>query len=506
MTFRQINRNIIKEYFKTRSIIDVAGKTEISVDLIKGILFTRGVVDKDGIDLGLNEEKPIDDVFCYEGPEAVTIRVELDFGKLISKDKQILEKYGNAKDGRIYRDFIIPPKFTLHQLNYVIQQAFGWQNCHSHNFSMKNSDFTKITKGMFKNWCDLCGIYFRYPDSDHEDLYWDDDFEEGMDYEEYFASKYIGPYEYRALGDYFLENQLKVKSFNDNNRMLPIIHPSSFYDYQENKNLNNKITEKSISTIKPLESTLDDLQVAGMIFEGKFESLIESLEVLNVLIAKGKKKPDYMLFKNELINNVIKNGKETFDDEMEKFGVVRNNLFDVLKARREVEKAISEGQFDVVTSWNERMDNASVAYQKIIDNSQPPVMPVTDEITYEYDSGDGWEVKIKSLESYYDDSIYYKNSLGKETTNKIVIHDEKGNEVSESLAKKIIDVINFRKPKCIESSGIKLLDDVGGPSGFINMLRELNEPSNKEDAENMRVWAYDLMKWSSEEIDSDTLL
>jgi hypothetical protein len=506
MTFRQIDNNVLNEYFKTRSIVDVAKIVEIPEDLIQGILFTRGVVDVDGLDLGLNEVEPIKDVFNYEGPEAVTIRIEIAFGKLSMKDKKLLEKYGKAKDGRFYRDIIIPPKFTLHQLNYVIQQAFGWQSSHLHNFTMGDEDFQKITKGMFKDWCDLCGIYFRYPDSDHADIYWDDDYEEGRDFKEYYSSKYTGHYEYRALGDYYLENQLKVKFFNDNNRMIPFRHPITFDEYMENQKSGKKIEKKEISTIRPLESTLKDLQAVEMLFEGKFESLIESLEVLDVLVPKGREKPSYKLFEEEMIEGVIKLYQESLKDDIKDFEEIRKNLFEVIQDRVKIENAIIEGQFDVVTSWNEKMDSASEDYQEMIDDSQPPVMPVTNEIKYEYDFGDGWEVTIKCIDSYYDDSNYYKDSLGKSVTDEIVIHDGDGKVISDEFANKIVNVVNYQKPACIELSGIKLLDDVGGPGGFINMLRELNVPSSKEGYENMRTWAYDLMNWSPKPIKPEHLL
>jgi hypothetical protein len=503
MTFRQINNNILKEYFQTRSIKEVAKKIEINEALIQGILFTRGIVDDEGVDLGLTKALEIEDAFGFEEPESVLIRIELNFVKLTAKEKRILEKYGHAKNARIYRDIIIPPNFTLHQLNYVIQQSFGWKNYHLHDFLLKQKDFKKITRGKFKEWCDLCGVYFRFPDADDQDLYWDDDYEEGVDYKEYFASKYTGNYEYGALGDYFLENQLKVKSFNEHNRMIPI-HPPLWLD--SSKKDGNKIASNEISTIKPLESTLEELKFSSIMLEGKFESLIESLEVTKVLVPYGRKLPDYKLFKNEMIKQVIKENKTTLKQDLEQFVQIRNDLFKVIADREKVEQSIKEGQFDVVTSWNERMDKASIDYQELVEDTQPPTMPVTDEIIYEYDFGDGWEVSIKSVESYYDDSDYFKDALGKYSTNKVEIHDSKGDTVSDELAQKIVDVINDHKPICIDSSGVNLLDDVGGPIGFINMLRELNEPSSKETFENIKEWAFELMSWNQSEIVPDTLL
>lgn len=498
MTFRQLNSNIINDFLKIRSIEGVAKHFSISEELISAVLFTHGLIDENRVDLKLDEPVSIVDAFGYEGPEAISIRIEIEFGKLSSKDKRILEKYGKAKDARIYRDVIVPPNFTLHQLNYVIQQAFGWQNYHLHCFNMEQKDFKKITKDKFKNWCDLCGIYFRYPDGDDSDIFWDDDYTGETNLKEYFASKYTGDYEYGALGDYYLENQLKVKDFNDKNRMLPLRPNFSFKASTEDEN--------QIETIIPLKSSIKQLKQSRIIFEGKFETLIESLKLSDILVAKGRPIPDYSIFKNEMIKDVILENKKFFNQELETFSNVRKNFFAVIDERDEMEKAIERKEFDAVTVWRDKVDKVSEEYQRIVDNTQPPVMPVTDKINYEYDFGDDWQVSITSLESYYDDSVYYKDDSNKEVTDKLVFHDSEGNVVADDLVKKIISTIVNKKPTCINVNGVNMIDDAGGVYGFIRMLRELNEPTNKEEEENMKVWAYELMNWNSKVSKPDTLL
>lgn len=207
-----------------------------------------------------------------------------------------------------------------------------------------------------------------------------------------------------------------------------------------------------------------------------------------------------------MIKDVILENKKFFNQELETFSNVRKNFFAVIDERDEMEKAIERKEFDAVTVWRDKVDKVSEEYQRIVDNTQPPVMPVTDKINYEYDFGDDWQVSITSLESYYDDSVYYKDDSNKEVTDKLVFHDSEGNVVADDLVKKIISTIVNKKPTCINVNGVNMIDDAGGVYGFIRMLRELNEPTNKEEEENMKVWAYELMNWNSKVSKPDTLL
>ena len=56
-------------------------------------------------------------------------------------------------------------------------------------------------------------MYFRFPTEDYEDLYWDDDYEEGRSFSTWLRSKYTGPYVYGGEGDYYLPNQYEVRHF-----------------------------------------------------------------------------------------------------------------------------------------------------------------------------------------------------------------------------------------------------------------------------------------------------
>ena len=146
-------------------------------------------------------------------PEVLKLKLSLDMEYVDESDMEILRKYGKVQNG-ITRKILVPADITLHALNYVILRSFGWQNSHLHRFCLPKEVFQKLTDGKnkvdkfglveydgkYKNWVNLCGLYFRYPTEDFEDIYWDDDYEEGQSIKTWFRRKYTGPYDY--LGEW----------------------------------------------------------------------------------------------------------------------------------------------------------------------------------------------------------------------------------------------------------------------------------------------------------------
>jgi hypothetical protein len=444
MTLRQCANIIIEDYIKTRSIDETVKNTDMPKGMVQGILWNKGFIDDESKDLGVEIDlaKKKEDFFILEGPEAFCLHLEVDTDGISDCERKILMELGKSKDGTISRDITIPSHFTLHQLNYAIQAAFGWKNTHMHNFTMDEGAFERITQSKFKQWRELCGVYFRFPDEDDEDLYWDDDYGEDEDLNKVFATRYIGPYVYGAMGDYYLENQQKLVNFIKEREV--------------------EIGEE-VNDLKDLES-----------FEERHKNLIESLKVSDVLIPKGRVKPTFEDLESNLIEPILHGQKNNLDDDLKKYGAVKKDLFDVLKSREKIDELISQGIFDVVTTWNQDMDEASHAYQEFVNNSEPPRMPVADCLRYDYDFGDGWNVKVTFADCYYDDSKYEINDKGIRETKKLVIHNSNNEVVDEKLTAVIKNTINNLKPYCIEVNGLNLIDDIGGIDGFINMLKNDN--------------------------------
>ena len=149
-------------------------------------------------------------------PEVLKLKLSLDMEYVDDADMEVLRKYGKVENG-ITREILVPADITLHALNYAILRSFGWQNSHLHRFCLPKETFQKLTggknkvdkydmveyDGKFKNWVDLCGIYFRYPTEDFEDIYWDDDYKEGQSIKTWFRKKYTGPYRYNGEWEHY---------------------------------------------------------------------------------------------------------------------------------------------------------------------------------------------------------------------------------------------------------------------------------------------------------------
>ena len=130
---------------------------------------------------GLTTEQLYND-HMVKRPEVLKLKLSLDMEYVDDDDMEVLRKYGKVEQG-ITREILVPADITLHALNYAILRAFGWQNSHLHRFCLTKEGFQKLTggknkvdkyglveyDGKFKNWVDLCGIYFRYPTEDFEE-------------------------------------------------------------------------------------------------------------------------------------------------------------------------------------------------------------------------------------------------------------------------------------------------------------------------------------------------
>ena len=132
--------------------------------------------------------------YVGDGHKILKLHLEL-IADIDDEAEHILKKYGKVKRA-ISRDILAPADMRLHNLHYAIQRAFGWQNSHLHNFAYPDEVFSQLTDNKLTKWLDLCGIYFRFPDGDNEDLYWDDDYDGSVSPKTWFKRKYIGPYYY----------------------------------------------------------------------------------------------------------------------------------------------------------------------------------------------------------------------------------------------------------------------------------------------------------------------
>ena len=111
-----------------------------------------------------------------------------------------------------------------------------------------------------------------------------------------------------------------------------------------------------------------------------------------------------------------------------------------------------------------------------------PVSPITEQLIYSYDFGDGWKVFINC------ENVYTRNGDGD-------WEDSKGENV-DGLEGDLEKVIAKYSPVCIEKDGIELVDDVGGIYGFCRMLQTIYETDTgiEEDREESERYSKLLLK------------
>ena len=374
--------------------------------------------------------------------------------RLTEEEREILQRFGRMETS-ISRDVIIPEQMTWHALNYVILQLFGWQNSHLHNFELKKSDLHAVTKGgLFGEYAKLCGILFRFPDDDYEDQYWDDNYEYNMSFKTWMRGKYRGPYgKYEGKGELYSANQKEVKEFYQYYPVMDIREPFEEYwkrvrdseakneETDQNDALHFKTEKDEIRIIKripPAEATLEELN-RSISFERDFNCLLERLKVTDVLLDEDEKKP----------------------------------------APNDWREAVQLANYYLINSKQAQALNL-----------MPVVFPMTDEVLYAYDYGDGWIVRIACQKSYFKDGAGFK--------------DAKGKPADAALTEKLRHVTEKLLPICIHKDGINLVDDVGGLGGFCEFLQIINS-DDKEAAREYRTWASGL-GWTGRNVKPENML
>ncbi len=333
-------------------------------------------------------------VYINEGAKVLRLHLEL-VNYFSDGEKEVLKKYGKSISGGITRDILIPDSMLLHNLHYVIQKAFGWQNSHLHDFTYKKEVLDRLTFNKFIYWSDLCGIYFNFPLEDNMDRFWDDDYVEGKSFTSWLKSKYKGPYKFLGKSENYKFCHKLVSDFKKHNPTLNII--PSFIDFS---NGHRDIIEKRLEDVS--------MEEASRIFEVGINYLLERLPVSSVISNK-----------------------------------VSDDCFD------RVEKIIemAEGMTDI----------------------NPLVIPLSDTLVYSYDYGDGWNVNITCVD------IYDSNNDNKE------------------LNKAIEKVVSKCVPVCIKADGLPLMDDVGGPFGYVDFLKAIHGEDSSGPFEN----AKDALSWGT---------
>ena len=350
-------------------------------------------------------------------PVVRRLHLELNMQDVTEKDIQILKKYGAMKDA-ISRDILVPEDITLHALNYAILRMFGWQNGHLHHFRLPEEDLGQLTGNQFAAWAEMAGIYFRFPTEDYEDIYWDDDYKEGQSIKTWMRKKYSGPYTYKGYGEHYLVSQIEVRDLFSRWEEITV---REFDFLKRREPYRVKLREATIGQVEQAFADMD------------CRELVERLPLAQVLRVPGKCGEGIAAVKRDLAE------KLAGLDVNEGIAQYESGRF---RSERKVRECLT--QYDI------------------------PVMPVTDQLFYRYDYGDGWEVGICCTGEYRKEGEgIWTDAAGREAD----VGSEKLEEVLEKCC-----------PICIAKDGIELVDDVGGIHGFCEMLRIICEwdPQDEE--------------------------
>lgn len=183
--------------------------------------------------------------------------------------------------------------------------------------------------------------------------------------------------------------------------------------------------------------------------------------------------------------------RESFSDYMKRAERDENTEMRVIKKAPLIDLTLEEMNSSLMLdggteSLLERLEVNKVIAVQGEDINLEGFFPITKELIYNYDFGDNWIVKISK---YKDCEDLLKNN----------IIDEYELEEAEDT------VISKHKPVCINKVGISVLDDVGGLSGFADLLGIIYEGEDKREASSARAWAKSL-GWSATKVSNKMML
>ena len=420
---------------KKAASMQVVKRTKGEVNLSK-------VEEKTEMTKEMEDKKGAESKESYTGgADVLRLHLELDLKYADKEEIRILKEYGSMKE-TISRDILVPADITLHALHYAILRMFGWQNGHLHSFALPENTFKGLTGDQFSVWAKLAGVYFRFPTENYEDIYWDDDYKEGESIRSWMKKKYIGPYRYKGYAEHYVMNQIEVLDMFARWEEITVRE----FVFGEEK-------QPAPYNVKLKDATTD--QVVHAFADMICDELLERLPFAEITCVKGKNKAkfaDLRQYLDSQLSNL---------DLHEIIGEYRNTRFKSRKKERE---------------FLEKYDLS--------------VRPVTEQLIYRYDYGDGWEVLIECENAYTrDETGLWKDINGK---------------IPDAAVDNLQEVTGKHRPVCIQKDGIELVDDVGGIHGFCEMLRviyecDINSEEKVEARENILGWA-DMMGWSGRKI------
>lgn len=358
------------------------------------------------------------------------LNLELNLDGLPEKGWEVLRKYCDVNKG-YSREILAPADMTLHGLHYAIMQLFGWLNGHLRRFSLPEKLLEELTGGRLDDYLDLVGLYFRPPvDPEDDDCFWDDDYEGESSFKSWLRKKYTRPFRFLGRYEQFMTARKEASDFRRRSQ----------------KGRLHDIIEQARQKGKANGGNDVMLEELCRITDFTYGDVLERLELSEIL------------------------------------GPARLTRKDLGNLRR---KANDYYEQNLKTLANIKHAGASKdAIDGMLAGLNPIVQPITDTLNYEFDFGDGWEIKITCCGTYAESDL---------------------KDVAPELAEKINTVMTTGRPLCIALDGSRqLVQDVGGIYGYCDFLCTINGDDAREKCE-MKVWASG-MSWTGRKASPEKLL
>ncbi len=381
----------------------------------------------------------------FEPTEIIRLHLELD-ADFSEEEKEIMHMYGGMKGDTISRDIIVPDNLPLYALHFVIQRAFGFNNSHLHRFYMNQKKVDAFTVSV-KQWMQQVGVIYRSPLMSEAAEFWTDDYQGGS-FKNWLRKKYTGPCVSQCRDEGIIASRKTLKHINPDEKYY--VEYASYMEgmkavplfirpvyYMDGTKSDPPKEDPDAKEYRVEVKKLRDLPVhlLDRVFDRSAFDLLERLGIGEVLACKNM---------------------HCMDDYQEDDGpsTYQEMLDDGMK--EEIEEILADGLESPFR--------------------QPHVYSFTDELLYDYDFGDSWRIRI----------------TGSRNCTDLV---ESGKITQDMLDKSNIKARVTYRPVMLCRDGEMLIEDVGGPMGMAQFIKDINTLKRGETNINgmskteMKAWA-----------------
>lgn len=419
-----------------------------------------------------------------EGNRALLLNISLETDQLSAEQIQALRQYTGTSDGIIGRQLLVPEMMKLHSLHYAIQAAFGWQNAHPHRFVMPEPEFQHMTNGLFREWRDLLGVYFRAPDAPEESYYTNETPQQNQTFGAWLRNRYNGPYAWDigAFFEHLVTARLFVQSFIEAETEKALQQAEASEEAaQYEDSLEHAAHEDNGGGALPDDETLE--AYADSLLEPEEPPQGPDWEAMTTAEAAA-------LFHGSMRDLIerIKIGQLLSPPEAPK---VTTRQLDRIAGKAEIASAVGQHMtYPITVEISDHAQDYELGrmpldvlelqdtYERVLSETDLSTVPASSMIDYYYGPAGIWHIRIECIEAY---SLvgYQPETL---PTQLYPVVDHTGAEVMEEAQDIVADVILDNRPICTGVLGPNVLENVEGLGAFADFLAAYNSRQRDEQA------------------------